>query len=237
MGDLTDVLTNQVGQPVAFIFYDVMGKTGGITFTVFAFIILNFTGITALQANARTIWAFSRDEMLPGSRFWYKMSKLTGTPIIAVWLNVIFAICINLVGLGSVSAIEAIFAVTAIALDWSYCIPIICRLLYTKRLNAQGEGYRNGPWNLGRFSWYVNFYAVVWTFFVSIIFVFPAYMPVTPTNMNYAIVILAGISLFAWVYWIVSGHKYFIGPRVQTKSADSTTKWHSEDAMKPKTTI
>lgn len=156
-----------------------MGKTGGIIFTVFAFIILNFTGITALQANARTIWAYSRDEMLPGSRFWYKMSKYTGTPIIAVWLNVVFCIAINLVGLGSYTAIEAIFAVTAIALDWSYCIPIICRLLYTKRLNAEGKGYQPGPWyvlpyvystimlmtsrNLGKFSWYINVYAVVWT--------------------------------------------------------------------------
>lgn len=46
----------------------VMGETGSIMFTVFAFVVLNFTSITALQADARTIWAYSRDEMLPGSR-------------------------------------------------------------------------------------------------------------------------------------------------------------------------
>lgn len=109
MGDVTEVLGSSIGQPVAQIFYNVMGKTGGIVFTVFAFIILNFTGITALQANARTIWALSRDEMLPGSRFWYKISKFTGTPIIAVWLNVVFCIAINLIGLGSYTAIAAIF--------------------------------------------------------------------------------------------------------------------------------
>lgn len=138
--------------------------------------------------------------MLPGSRFWYKISKFTGTPIIAVWLNVLFCICINLIGLGSYTAIAAIFNVTAIALDWSYCIPIICKVLYSKRLVAEGEGqgFTPGPWNLGRFSWYINVWAVVWTFFVSIVFVFPTFLPVTPTNMNYAIVILAGISLFAW---------------------------------------
>lgn len=62
-------------------------------------------------------------------------------------------------------------------------------------------------------------------------------MPVTKTNMNYAIVLLAGISLFAWVYWIVSGHKYFIGPRVQTESIDDASKVHSEDAMKPGRTV
>lgn len=232
MGDLTAILGSEIGQPVAQIFYDVMGKTGGIVFTVFAFIILNFTGITALQANARTIWALSRDEMLPGSRFWYKMSSFTGTPLVAVWLNVIFAICINLVGLGSYAAIEAIFAVTAIALDWSYCIPIICKLLYTKRLNAQGQGFVPGPWHLGKFSFWINLWAVVWTFFVSIIFVFPTVRPVTKENMNYCIVILAGISLFAWVYWICGANKYYVGPRVQNEHVEDASKLHSEEGLK-----
>lgn len=138
--------------------------------------------------------------MLPGSKFWYKISRVTGTPIIAVWLNVIFCIAINLIGLGSYTAIAAIFNVTAIALDWSYCIPIISKILYSKRLAAEGEGqgFTPGPWNLGAFSWYINVWAVVWTFFVSIVFVFPTILPVTAQNMNYAIVILAGISLFAW---------------------------------------
>lgn len=44
MGDVSDLLSSPVGQPVAQIFYNVMGKTGGLIFTVFAFIILNFTG-------------------------------------------------------------------------------------------------------------------------------------------------------------------------------------------------
>lgn len=176
--------------------------------------------------------------MLPGSKYWYKISKLTGTPIIAVWLNVIFCIAINLIGLGSYSAIAAIFNVCAIALDWSYCIPIISKVLYTKRLIAEGEGqgFTPGPWNLGRFSWYINVWAVVWTFFVSIVFVFPTLLPVTPENMNYAIVILAGISLFAWyasqqctgnftntlrVYWLLGANKRYYGPRVNIHTEDN----------------
>ena len=183
MGDADALLKNDLGQPVAQLFYNVLGKSGGLTFTVFAFIILNFTGITALQANARTIWALSRDEMLPGSKYWYKIATLTGTPLIAVWLNVIFCITINLIGLGSYYAIAAIFNVTAIALDWSYCIPIICKLLYTKRLNAEGGGYRPGPWNLGKFSTAINAWAVIWTFFVTIIFIFPTVLPVTGKSL------------------------------------------------------
>ena len=215
MGDVTALLASPTGQPFAQIFYNVLGKAGGIVFTVLAFVILNFTGITALQANARTIWAFSRDEMLPFSKVWLKIWTYTQTPIIALWLNVGFAIAINLIGLGSYIAIAAIFNVCAIALDWSYCIPILCKLIYTKQLNREGQGYRPGPWHLGKFSPFINAYACVWTLFVTIIFICPTNRPVTPQNMNYAIVILAGIVVFAAVYWLAGARKYYVGPRKQ----------------------
>lgn len=125
------------------------------------------------------------------------------------------------------------YSVTAIALDWSYCIPIICKVLYTKRLNAIGEGYVAGPWNLGKFSWYINVWAVVWTFFVSIVFIFPTFLPVTKENMNYAIVILAAISLFAWLYWILGANKRYYGPRVQNEDVQKASHLHSEAEMKP----
>ena len=85
VGDPATTLASPLGQPVAQIFYNVMGKAGGVFFTVAAFIILNFTGITAIQAGARTVWAFSRDEMLPLSRVWYIINTTTRTPIYAVW--------------------------------------------------------------------------------------------------------------------------------------------------------
>lgn len=84
-GDPATTLTSPIGQPVAQIFYDNIGQAGGVFFTVAAFIILNFTGITAIQAGARTVWAFSRDEMLPLSRVWYIINGKTRTPIYAVW--------------------------------------------------------------------------------------------------------------------------------------------------------
>jgi amino acid transporter len=60
---------------------------------------MNLVCITALHAGARTVWAFSRDEMLPGSRIWYKVWKKTNTPVLAVWLYATLCILINLIGL------------------------------------------------------------------------------------------------------------------------------------------
>jgi amino acid transporter len=175
-GDINDIIDSPVAQPVAQIFYNVIGPAGGVFFTVCAFIVLNFVGITAIQAGARTVWAYSRDEMLPFSRIWYKINQKTQTPIYSVWLFVIVCVLINLVGLGSYTAIAAIFNLTAIALDWSYCIPILCKMLFGK--------FEPGPWHLGKASFWINAWAVTWTLFVSIIFVLPTILPVTAQNVR-----------------------------------------------------
>lgn len=176
MGDPAAILASDIEQPVVQIFYNVMGKGPAIFFAVAAFLIMNFVCITALQAGSRTIWAFSRDSMLPGSTIWYKIWKPTSTPVLAVWLYATLCVLINLIGLGSYITISAIFNTCAIALDWSYCIPILCKLY--------GGRFEKGPWNLGRASTYLNLWACCWTAFVSVIFFFPTTRPVTADNVS-----------------------------------------------------
>lgn len=175
-GDPTELLGNAVEQPVAQIFYNVIGRRGGVFFTIMAFIVLNFTAMTAIQAGSRTIWAYARDELLPGSKIWYKINGWSQTPIYAVWLFTISCVLINLIGLGSYTAIAAIFNLTAIALDWSYTIPIICKLLYGR--------FERGPFHLGWASPFINWWAVIWTTFVTIIYVQPTIRPVTKKNVR-----------------------------------------------------
>lgn len=125
MGEPSDILSSSLGQPVIQLFYNNLGKAGSIVFAVCAFLILNTCAMTAVQATARTVFAFSRDRLLPGSKLWKKINKRTDTPIWAVWFSVFWCAAINLIGLGSYITIAAIFNVCAIALDWSYCIPIM----------------------------------------------------------------------------------------------------------------
>ncbi|CAD6506263.1 BgTH12-07190 [Blumeria graminis f. sp. triticale] len=204
MGDASEILDSPILQPVAQIFLQSLGRTGGLIYTVCGFIILQFVCFTAMQATARTIYAFSRDGLLPLPQLWLKINPWTGTPIYAVWLTVILCICLNLIALGSTVAIAGVFDVCAIALDWSYCIPIICKLVYAK--------FQPGPWHMGKWSWWVNMWALVWTLFVSVIFVLPHAQPVTALNMNYAAAFLVLIFAFSGVYWLLSGRKYYTGP-------------------------
>ena len=82
MGDPAVILESPIEQPVAQLFFNVLGKGPAIFFTVAAFFIMNFVCITALQAGSRTVWAFSRDEMLPGSKIWYRIWRRTDTPVL-----------------------------------------------------------------------------------------------------------------------------------------------------------
>lgn len=223
MGDPSDILSSSLEQPVIQLFYNNLGRDGAIVFAVCAFVILNTCAITAIQSLARTVFAFSRDRLLPGSRYWKIIDKRTDTPILAVWFSVFWCAAINLIALGSYITVSAIFNVCAIAMDWSYCIPIACKLIYGR--------FEPGPWHMGKFSFFVNLWAILWTAFVSIIFLFPTFYPVTTDNMNFAVVILAFIFLCAGVYWVISGRKFFIGPIPETDIVEGVMPAKDQDSM------
>lgn len=238
MGDPTELLANDLAQPVIQLFYNNLGKSGAIVFASSAFVILNTCAIAAIQSLARTVFAFSRDRLIPGSHYLKVINKKTDTPIFAVWWSVFWCAAINLIALGSYETVAAIFNVCAIAMDWSYCIPIACKLIYGK--------FEPGPWHMGKLGWYVNAWALIWTAFVSVIFLFPTFYPVTTENMNFAgnvtsfpllndkltitsVVILAAIFFCAGVYWVISGRKFYIGPIAETQIVEGVAPPKEEE--------
>jgi amino acid permease (GABA permease) len=224
MGDPAEILLSPIVQPVAQIFYNSLGKAGGIFFTVCGFIIIKFVCFTAMQALGRTVFAFSRDRLIPGHNIWTQINSKTGTPLYAVWVSVFFCIAINLIGLGSYAAIAGVFNICAIALDWSYCIPIACKLMFGK--------FEPGPWHMGVFSKYVNAWACLWTLFVSIIFILPTVRPVTALTMNYASVFLVFILGCAAIFWYISGRKYYSGPVIEAEGYESNGEAPALDGEK-----
>jgi hypothetical protein len=99
-------------------------------------------------------------------------------------------------GFASPVAVNAIFSLTAMALDISYIIPIALRRIYQRHPEVQ---FKPGPFYLGDglLGWVVNINCIVWTLFVSVIFSLPTTLPVTKDTMNYAAVITGGIALLA----------------------------------------
>ncbi len=74
---------------------------------------------------------------------------------------------------------------------------------------------RRGPWHLGRWSRPIGIIACVWVAFIFVLFMLPTVSPITHTNFNYTVVAVVAVVGFAGIWWLVSAHKWFTGPKVQ----------------------
>lgn len=153
-----------------------MGRAPAIFFTLCGFVVMNLVAIPGLQSGSRTIFALARDDLLPFSSVWKQISHRSQTPIAAVWIYAALEITVNLLGLASSTAISAVFNVCTVALNLSYIIPLVCKMMYGR--------FQPGPWNLGRWSTPVNVIAVAWNGFMTVIFFFPTVLPVTRENVS-----------------------------------------------------
>ena len=114
-----------------------MGKPGALFIWAFVCLTAFFVCQTALQAASRTVYAFSRDKGLPDRGFFGHISSWTQTPLRAIWFVTVIAILPGLLDLASAVALNAIFAMTAMALDLSYIIPIFwCAILFAQRMEV-----------------------------------------------------------------------------------------------------
>ncbi|KAI0129112.1 amino acid permease [Xylariales sp. AK1849] len=209
-GDVATLLSTQMGNPAAQVFYNAGGRKGGLAMWFWVILIQFFTGITALLANSRTSFALARDEALPFSGTLRKMNKYTQTPLYSVWVVVIACCLMNLIGLGSIQTINGIYGVTAPAQDISYIAVIAARMYYDKQ-----HPIAKGPFRLGRLQKPINIIAIAWVLFISVILFFPPTYPVTALNMNYAVAIAAFIAAFAISWWYLQAKRFYTGPRVE----------------------
>ncbi|KAF8064061.1 APC amino acid permease [Lyophyllum atratum] len=203
------------------IMYLRMGKTGALILWTFVCLTAFFVVQTALQATSRTVYAFSRDHGLPDWGFFGRNSKKTMTPIRAIWLSTIFSILPGLLDLASPIAANAIFSLTAMALDLSYIIPIFLRRVFQDHPDVM---FKPGPFYMGDgfIGKACNFICITWTLFIVVIFSLPTVLPVTPSNMNYASVITVGVMVLSGVWYMLGARKHYVGPQSNLHERDTS---------------
>ena len=202
--------TTEVGAtvPPAQIFIDSLGATGGKLLLLIVIGAQLFCGMSSVTANSRMIYAFSRDGALPGSKFWHHINPKTRTPTNAIWLAAGGALILGLPYLWNSTAYAAVTSIATIGLYVAYVIPTLLRL----RL---GSAFVRGPWHLGRWSRPIGIISVIWVAFITVLFMLPTTSPITRDNFNYTVVAVVVVIGFAGIWWLVSAHKWFTGPRVQ----------------------
>src|SRR3954470_18091594 len=196
------------GVPPAQIFVDAVGLTTGKFLLLIVIGAQLFCGMSSVTANSRMIYAFSRDGALPASSVWHRINPRTRTPTNAIWLAAGGAFVLGLPYLWNVTAYAAVTSIAVIGLYIAYVLPTFLRL-------RQGDAFEPGPWHLGRWSRPIGIIAVAWVVFITVLFMLPQVSPVEASTFNYTPVAVLVVLGFAGIWWLVSAHKWFTGPKVQ----------------------
>ncbi|KAJ7268728.1 amino acid/polyamine transporter I [Mycena haematopus] len=213
--DLDSVIGNPIGQPMATIFFNSVGKRGTLALWVFAILTLWMAGMDYLMAGSRQLFAFSRDRGLPWSRLLYNINSRTKTPINAVIFLAFSALLLGLLSFAGPLAIGAVFSMSVVCQYIAYTTPIVARFV-------GGQPFVPGPFNLGFMSAPVAFVASVYMIFMIVVFMFPAVPGPTSHSMNYTAVVLGGTLMLSLGYYFFSGRHWFTGPVVTIRDLDGS---------------
>ena len=172
-----------------------------------------FCTIASTTSASRMMVAFSRDRAVPGHQWWRKVSKRDRIPVNTVWAIVVLAFLTPLPAwwFGYVGY-AASTAIAVIGLYIAFLLPIILRL-------RAGERFQRGAWHLGRHYKWIDWIAILWICFISIIFMLPFAYGGIPWNtgfdwnlVNYTPLAVGVAFLLFGGWYVISAKKWFKGP-------------------------
>ena len=198
--------------PIYLILDSVISSNGAVLFLMIWATIIYLGCVSGLVVTCgRLIWAFARDNGMPFSPYFNRISDKYQVPVEASILSCIFCGFYGLIYVGSTVAFNTFISTAILFLNLSYAIPQGLALI-GDRSKILPERY----FNLGRiFGPFCNAFTVAWMALYTIILSFPLTLPTNTTTMNYVSVVLTGGLLFIAGLWYLSGKKKtFTGPNV-----------------------
>lgn len=213
--NIDDVLDSDLGQPWAAFLLQVMPKKIALAILALTIICGFFMGQGCMVAASRVTYAYARDDCFPMSNIWKRVNKHTQTPVNAVWFNFAVGVCLTLLIFAGEIAIGAIFSIGAIAAFTAFTIPITIRTFIV------GDRFRRGPWHLGKYSFVIGTLATCFTALMIPVLCLPAVKgaDLNPTTMNWTCLVWGGPMVGVMIWWVVSAHKWFKGPKVNIEHA------------------
>lgn len=181
LGDPETAMDSSTGYPIIQVLY---GATGSKVAATAMMSLLSYNGVVAMFSSlasvSRLTWAFSRDNGLgPFSQFFGRVHPKLRIPINALAFVSVIIVLLQLINIGSSTALFAILCASTLGLYLSYVLPLIFFTLAKLR----GAQIHYGPFTLGRWGLAINVFAICYAVFIIIWLPFPPYMPVTRENM------------------------------------------------------
>ncbi|KAF3056199.1 hypothetical protein Trihar35433_8273 [Trichoderma harzianum] len=195
-----------------------IGPAGSTAILVLLWIDSTCATASAFMSAQRVTYAISRDNVLPFSRYFRKLTSTHRMPLHAAFLVAAISIAISTAVIGSSVAFSAITAMSTIATNVSYLFPIIARQTVGAAVFVPAK------WNLGRASAVIATISSVWICYLFVVLLLPQVYPVTGTTLNYAPVMIGAITLISLVGWVfpfgLGGKYWFKGPQTTITDVD-----------------
>jgi choline transport protein len=217
--NLDTLLETPTGFPFMQLFLNVTKSPAGATImSLTVCLIATAANSAGLTSTSRTAWAFARDGALPYSQYFEHIDPKSNTPVRMIFCTTIIQMLLGFLYLGSSTAFNAVLSMAILGLYASYAIPIVYMILRRRNLPASDFG----PFKLGKTGgMIINVVSVAWLGFSMVFSTFPTVMPVTPQNMNYSVVVMAGWLIFGACYYVLRGHKSYSGPIIEVLGQES----------------
>jgi amino acid transporter len=220
MTDPADVLANSTGGGgVAYILEANLGaglnQLGGLLAAGIA-IAMTFCGFSSIASAGRMLFAFSRDDGVPGSRWLKKVSTRFRTPSIAVvtitvasWLLIaLIYVLTKALGGDPFFIIAGVTGVSTVLLYWAYGLVIFLGLRGDQAWRSERT------WSLGAWSKPFAVISVIWIILITPLFLYP--FGLNPA----ALATVAGFVILLAVYYFAWARTRFAGPRRQGTDAE-----------------
>jgi choline transport protein len=211
LGDLDDLLASSTGFPFIQLFLNATKSRAGATvLTLIPTLVAVAASVAGLTSTSRTAWAFARDDAFPFSAFFAEIDGKSHVPLRMCVLVSVLQGLLGILYVVNTTAFNAMLSMAILGMYVSYALPVAFKL-YNDCL-APANRLPVAWFNMGRGGRYVNGAALLWSFVAIVFCVFPTAQPVTPENMNYAVVVFAGWMGFGGVYYAVCKRGRYTGP-------------------------
>jgi amino acid transporter len=224
IGPLDIALDSATGYPFIDLFYNATQSHAAASVMTSVIIICETAAaIAVLAAASRQLWAFARNRGLPFSSFFAPVRIIWSNllissrfqdhlpydiPLNSVLFSLVLTVIIALINIGSTEALGILLSMYNSALIASYMITIGSVLLH----RLKGGRLPQSRYSLGKWGILINCIALIYITPIFVFSFFPATPKPTPDSMNWAIVMVGGISLLATVYYILSAQRTYSPP-------------------------
>jgi amino acid transporter len=200
------------GDIVTYIWTASMGNTWGEVLLFIIVVAQFFCLVACITSGSRMMFAFSRDRAVPGHQAWRHVSRHRVPVNAALAIGSLGFLLLVPTYWNNLAGYYVGTSVGTTALYIAFILPVILRL-------RAGSSFERGAWSLGKHYKWINWIAILWVGFISVVFMLPYYPGGLPWNSgwdwnlaNYAPVTIGGAFLLFGGWWVLSAHKWFKGP-------------------------